>query len=49
MTKGDRACGLGKTGQGGEDRTWEFCLQDVEVPEDDERKRDKGWAGMLAR
>ncbi|KAJ7492251.1 hypothetical protein FB451DRAFT_1217591 [Mycena latifolia] len=28
MTKGERAHGTGKTGEGGEDRTWEFCLQD---------------------
>ncbi|GBE77526.1 hypothetical protein BKA93DRAFT_254447 [Sparassis latifolia] len=28
MTKGERAHGLGKTGEGGEDRTWEFCLKD---------------------
>lgn len=28
MTKGTRAHGIGKTGEGGEDRTWEFCLQD---------------------
>lgn len=27
MTKGERAHGTGKTGQGGEDRTWEFCLK----------------------
>ncbi|CCM03661.1 uncharacterized protein FIBRA_05805 [Fibroporia radiculosa] len=27
MTKGERAHGQGKTGEGGEDRTWEFCLQ----------------------
>ncbi|EIN14362.1 hypothetical protein PUNSTDRAFT_140670 [Punctularia strigosozonata HHB-11173 SS5] len=26
MTKGERANGAGTTGQGGEDRTWEFCL-----------------------
>jgi len=26
MTKGERAQGTGKTGQGGEDRTWEFCM-----------------------
>lgn len=26
MTKGERAHGQGKTGEGGEDRTWEFCL-----------------------
>jgi len=26
MTKGERAHGHGKTGEGGEDRTWEFCL-----------------------
>ncbi|KAL0569984.1 hypothetical protein V5O48_011977 [Marasmius crinis-equi] len=30
MTKGERAHGTGKTGEGGEDRTWEFCLKDVE-------------------
>ncbi|KAF9056722.1 hypothetical protein BDP27DRAFT_1345100 [Rhodocollybia butyracea] len=28
MTKGLRAHGTGKTGEGGEDRTWEFCLKD---------------------
>ncbi|KAJ7103164.1 hypothetical protein B0H15DRAFT_811211 [Mycena belliarum] len=28
MTKGERAYGTGKTGEGGEDRTWEFFLQD---------------------
>lgn len=28
MTKGERAHGTGKTGEGGEDRTWEFCLRD---------------------
>ncbi|KAM5536023.1 hypothetical protein V8D89_010281 [Ganoderma adspersum] len=28
MTKGERAHGQGKTGEGGEDRTWEFCIQD---------------------
>ncbi|KAJ3571612.1 hypothetical protein NP233_g3638 [Leucocoprinus birnbaumii] len=28
MTKGERAHGAGKTGEGGEDRTWEFCLRD---------------------
>ncbi|KAK7063900.1 25S rRNA (uridine-N(3))-methyltransferase [Favolaschia claudopus] len=27
MTKGERAQGKGKTGEGGEDRTWEFCLK----------------------
>lgn len=27
MTKGERAHGQGTTGVGGEDRTWEFCLQ----------------------
>jgi 25S rRNA (uracil2634-N3)-methyltransferase len=26
MTKGERAHGTGTTGEGGEDRTWEFCL-----------------------
>ncbi|KAF9013611.1 hypothetical protein BDZ89DRAFT_1077010 [Hymenopellis radicata] len=26
MTKGERAHGTGKTGEGGEDRTWEFCI-----------------------
>ncbi|KAF9469611.1 hypothetical protein BDZ94DRAFT_1151295 [Collybia nuda] len=35
MTKGERAHGAGKTGQGGEDRTWEFCLRDVELVESD--------------
>ncbi|KAG1813162.1 uncharacterized protein BJ212DRAFT_1447875 [Suillus subaureus] len=29
MTKGERAHGLGTTGEGGEDRTWEFCLKDL--------------------
>lgn len=29
MTKGERAGGLGKTGDGGEDRCWEFCLSDA--------------------
>ncbi|KAG5635254.1 hypothetical protein H0H81_011923 [Sphagnurus paluster] len=33
MTKGTRAHGTGKTGEGGEDRTWEFCLKDVESAE----------------
>ncbi|KAJ7109823.1 hypothetical protein C8R44DRAFT_634684 [Mycena epipterygia] len=28
MTKGERAHGTGKTGEGGEDRTWQFCLAD---------------------
>ncbi|ESK96257.1 conserved eukaryotic protein [Moniliophthora roreri MCA 2997] len=28
MTKGERAYGQGKTGEGGEDRSWEFCLKD---------------------
>jgi 25S rRNA (uracil2634-N3)-methyltransferase len=28
MTKGERAYGKGTTGEGGEDRTWEFCLRD---------------------
>ncbi|KAJ7508715.1 hypothetical protein B0H11DRAFT_1966407 [Mycena galericulata] len=28
MTKGERAHGTGKTGEGGEDRTWQFCLKD---------------------
>ncbi|KAK7058668.1 hypothetical protein VNI00_002304 [Paramarasmius palmivorus] len=28
MTKGERVNGQGKTGEGGEDRTWEFCLKD---------------------
>ncbi|KAH7915679.1 hypothetical protein BJ138DRAFT_914812 [Hygrophoropsis aurantiaca] len=28
MTKGERAHGQGKTGEGGEDRTWEFCCRD---------------------
>ncbi len=26
MTKGERAHGNGTTGEGGEDRTWEFCI-----------------------
>ncbi|KAI0271481.1 hypothetical protein BC834DRAFT_859845 [Gloeopeniophorella convolvens] len=30
MTKGERAHGEGKTGEGGQDRTWEFCLGDIE-------------------
>ncbi|KIL71388.1 hypothetical protein M378DRAFT_215973 [Amanita muscaria Koide BX008] len=29
MTKGERAHGTGTTGEGGEDRTWEFCLRDL--------------------
>ena len=29
MTKGERAHGIGKTGEGGEDRTWEFYIRDV--------------------
>ncbi|PPQ69434.1 hypothetical protein CVT25_004825 [Psilocybe cyanescens] len=28
MTKGERAHGKGTTGDGGEDRTWEFCIKD---------------------
>ncbi|KAJ7755012.1 hypothetical protein DFH07DRAFT_886135 [Mycena maculata] len=28
MTKGERAHRTGKTGEGGEDRTWQFCLKD---------------------
>ncbi|KAJ3999468.1 hypothetical protein F5050DRAFT_1805008 [Lentinula boryana] len=32
MTKGTRAHGTGKTGEGGEDRTWEFCLKDIPNP-----------------
>ncbi|KIK81882.1 hypothetical protein PAXRUDRAFT_832551 [Paxillus rubicundulus Ve08.2h10] len=28
MSKGERSHGHGRTGEGGEDRTWEFCLQD---------------------
>ncbi|KAI9570150.1 hypothetical protein HD554DRAFT_2019044 [Boletus coccyginus] len=28
MTKGERAHGHGKPGKGGEERTWEFCLQE---------------------
>ncbi|KAJ6520203.1 hypothetical protein C8R45DRAFT_887357 [Mycena sanguinolenta] len=28
MTKGERVHGTGKTGEGGEDRTWEFCLKE---------------------
>jgi 25S rRNA (uracil2634-N3)-methyltransferase len=28
MTKGERAGGFGKTGDGGEDRCWEFCLKE---------------------
>lgn len=31
MTKGERAHGTGRTGEGGEDRTWEFCLSDVKA------------------
>jgi 25S rRNA (uracil2634-N3)-methyltransferase len=27
MTKGERVHGEGKTGEGGEDRTWEFYLK----------------------
>lgn len=30
MTKGERAGGKGTTGVGGEDRTWEFCLKDLD-------------------
>ncbi|KAF8913186.1 hypothetical protein CPB84DRAFT_1742552 [Gymnopilus junonius] len=30
MTKGERAHGTGTTGEGGEDRTWEFYLKDQE-------------------
>ncbi|KAG5643540.1 hypothetical protein DXG03_000681 [Asterophora parasitica] len=37
MTKGTQAHGTAKTGDGGEDRTWEFCLQDVEPKEREER------------
>ncbi|TFY67975.1 hypothetical protein EVG20_g3739 [Dentipellis fragilis] len=33
MTKGERAHGQGKTGEGGEDRTWEFCLKDIKETE----------------
>ncbi|RDB29333.1 25S rRNA (uridine-N(3))-methyltransferase [Hypsizygus marmoreus] len=33
MTKGTRAHGTGRTGEGGEDRTWEFCLQDIDSNE----------------
>ncbi|KAF8079115.1 hypothetical protein FPV67DRAFT_96949 [Lyophyllum atratum] len=33
MTKGTRAHGTGRTGEGGEDRTWEFCLKDEESDE----------------
>lgn len=29
MTKGERAHGTGKTGEGGEDRTWEFCIAPI--------------------
>ncbi|KAJ7024380.1 hypothetical protein C8F04DRAFT_1401171 [Mycena alexandri] len=28
MTKGERAHGTGTTGEGGDDRTWEFCVKD---------------------
>lgn len=31
MTKGERARGHGKTGEGGEDRTWEFYLADAHM------------------
>jgi 25S rRNA (uracil2634-N3)-methyltransferase len=31
MTKGERAHGHGKTGEGGEDRTWEFYLADLDM------------------
>ncbi|KIM47698.1 hypothetical protein M413DRAFT_15831 [Hebeloma cylindrosporum] len=31
MTKGERAYGKGRTGEGGEDRTWEFCLRDEDL------------------
>ncbi|KAG7099872.1 hypothetical protein E1B28_001675 [Marasmius oreades] len=30
MTKGERVHGAGRTGEGGEDRTWEFCLKDTD-------------------
>ncbi|TFK56889.1 hypothetical protein OE88DRAFT_1690155 [Heliocybe sulcata] len=30
MTKGERLGGEGTTGQGGEDRSWEFCLKDMD-------------------
>ncbi|KAA1471427.1 hypothetical protein DENSPDRAFT_837418 [Dentipellis sp. KUC8613] len=33
MTKGERAHGQGKTGEGGEDRTWEFYLKDIKETE----------------
>lgn len=33
MTKGERAQGKGTTGEGGEDRTWEFYLKDKEPEE----------------
>jgi hypothetical protein len=39
MTKGERAHGTGRTGEGGEDRTWEFCQQDVEPDE----KLEESW------
>lgn len=41
MTKGERAHGNGKTGEGGEDRTWEFCVRDVEAVGSD--KREESW------
>jgi 25S rRNA (uracil2634-N3)-methyltransferase len=31
MTKGERAHGRGGTGEGGEDRTWEFYLADMHM------------------
>ncbi|KAG6855860.1 hypothetical protein H0H87_009977 [Tephrocybe sp. NHM501043] len=34
MTKGTRAHGTGTTGDGGEDRSWEFCLQDANLDEE---------------
>lgn len=38
MTKGERAHGSGKTGEGGEDRTWELCIG-RKVPETQDRSR----------
>ncbi|KAI0323058.1 hypothetical protein OF83DRAFT_1090509 [Amylostereum chailletii] len=42
MTKGERAHGTGKTGEGGEDRTWEFCLKDSDL-RPPQRVQDHGW------
>lgn len=41
MTKGERAHGTGKTGEGGEDRMWEFCLR--ENPEVEKKVKMRVW------